>query len=141
MSQVTKMLPAILPKVKIVKCSSIGETILTISELFDVAEIECRVTGPSTERKVCLMVGDQIEITREPGPMGMVSLTLPPSNDKTRAVLALGVLAYAVFDYVARESMKGHPLAKSALPHGRPRKVHPLSGAERQRRWRQRLSI
>ena len=134
------MLPAILPNVKIVKWSSVNGPIYTIGELCYRAEIECRVTGYSTERRVCLQAGDQLEITRQPGPMGLVTLTLPPGDDKTRAGLALGVLAYAVFDYVARESMRGRPESQSTLPLGRPRKAHPLTGAERQRRWRQRLA-
>ena len=133
------MLPAILPKVKIVKQARLEGRVLTVHSLCDMAKIECRVTGPSTERKVFLKVGDHIEATREPGPMGVVTLTLPPGDDKSRSCLALGILAYSVFDYVARESMRGRPEAKSALPLGRPRKVHPATGAERQRRWRQRL--
>ena len=132
------MLPAVLPKVKIVKWCPLGGTVLTIRELCNLAEIECRVTGSSTERRVCLQDGDQLEIARQPGPMGVVTITLPSLDIKTRSGLALGVLAHAVFDYVARESMKGRPEVKSPLPLGRPRKAHPLTGAERQRRWRQR---
>ena len=43
---------------------------------------------------------------------------------------------YAVLDYAARESMRGRPEARLSPPSGRPRKGHPLSGAERMRLWR-----
>ena len=63
-------------------------------------------------------------------------INLPRDGKRDRAILALGILTYAVFDYAARESMRGQPEARMAFPVGRPRKAHPLSGAERQRRWR-----
>ena len=63
---------------------------------------------------------------------------MPGNNKKDQAILALGILAYAVFDYAARESMRGRSEARFSFPVGRPHKTHPLSGAERQQRWRQR---
>ena len=59
------------------------------------------------------------------------------SQIQERAILALGILAYSVLDYAARESMRGRPEARMSPPRGRPRKVRALSGAERQRRWRE----
>jgi hypothetical protein len=135
------MLPTWMPKVKIAAKAPrglpSGRKPSTVRSLCRDAGIECRVTGPSTERKIYLCDG-LLDVVREPGSLGAVSIRLPCSDDKKkRAILALGILAYAVFDYVARESMRGRPEARQSLPLGRPRKAHPLSGAERQRRWRE----
>ena len=132
------MLPALMPKVQIAAKVPRGGHSHTIRSLCQAAEIECRVTGPSIERKIYLNEG-ALGVVREPSSTGAVSVTLPTfdaDKQKKRAVLALGILAYAVFDYAARESMRGRPEAQMALPVGRPRKIHPLSGAERQQRWR-----
>jgi hypothetical protein len=129
------MLPAIFPKVMIVKRVIRGR-LMTVRSLCQAAGIECRVTGPAAGRRVYLHMADKLEASREPGPSGRVSVGLPGGSKKDRAILALGVLAYAVFDYAARESMRGRPESRLSLPLGRPRKAHPLSGAERQRRWR-----
>jgi hypothetical protein len=128
------MLPALMPEVKIVP-RILQDASMTIHSLCQDAGIECRVTGPAAERKVCLQPGG-LGAVREPGPHGAVLINLPRSGKRDRAILALGILAYAVFDYAARESMRGRPESRMALPPGRPRKAHPLSGAERQRRWR-----
>jgi hypothetical protein len=128
------MLPAIFPDVEIVKRIPAGRE-TTVTSLCEEAGIECRVTGPSAERKIYLR-SDLLSISREPGPSGSVAIGIPDGDRRERAILALGVLAYAVFDYAARESMRGRPEARMSLPPGRPRKAHPLSGAERMRRWR-----
>ena len=128
------MLPAFMPKVQIRPEVPRGR-LMTIHSLCQEAGIECRVTGPAVERRVHLRLGS-LGVAREPGPYGDVSIDLPPGEKRRRAILALGILAYAVFDYAARESMRGRPEARMAFPPGRPRKAHPLSGAERQRRWR-----
>jgi hypothetical protein len=131
------MLPALMPKVQIVAKAPLGLP-YTIGSLCREAEIECRVTGPAVERKVYLNKGS-LGVAREPGSLGVVSMTLPTfksDEPRKRAVLALGILAYAVFDYVARESLRGRPEAQMALPVGRPRKARSMNGAERQRRWR-----
>ena len=130
----TKMLPAIFPDVEIVKRIPTGRE-TTVTSLCEEAGIECRVTGPSAGRKIYLR-SDLLSVSREPGPSGSVAIGIPDGDRRARAILALGILAYAVFDYAARESMRGRPEAKMSLPPGRPRKPHPLSGAERMRRWR-----
>jgi hypothetical protein len=144
MSHETKMLPAVFPKVMIVKRVVRGRA-STVRSLCRVAGIDCRVTGPTAERRIYLRFTREIEIAREPGPFGFVSIGVPdkgtpavstPAVSKEQAVLVLGILAYAVFDYAARESMRGRPEARLKLPLGRPRKARPLTGAERQRRWR-----
>jgi hypothetical protein len=131
------MLPALMPAVQIVAKVPRGLP-RTVGSLCREAGIDCCVTGPAVERKVYLNAG-KIAVAREPGSLGTVSMILPPvhqSDERKRAILALGILAYAVFDYVARESLRGRPEAKMAMPLGRPRKAHSMSGAERQRRWR-----
>jgi hypothetical protein len=135
MSQVTKMLPAILPMVKIMSKVPHGD-LHTVETLCEMADIECRVTGPSAARQVYLRESNKLEAAREPGSLGIVSIGQPAGSKKNCAILALGILAYAVFDYAARESMRGRPESKIALPLGRPRKNQTLSGAERQRRYR-----
>lgn len=131
------MLPAVLPKVRIVKRVSRGRQ-LTVGLLCRAAGIECKVTGPAVGRRIYLYRSGEIDVAREPGSFGAVAVGLPEGNDRDCAVLALGLLAYSVFDYVARESMRGRPEARFSLSVGRPRKARPLSGAERQRRWRER---
>ena len=131
------MLPAIFPDVQIVKRIPNGSE-TTVSSLCEEAGIECRVTGPSAGRKIYLR-NDRMSVSREPGSSGPVAIGIPDGGRKERAILALGILAYAVFDYAARESMRGRPEARMSLPPGRPRKPHPLSGAERTRRWRSSL--
>lgn len=132
--RVTKMLPAIFPNVSIMAKVPRGSR-STVQSLCRAAGIECRVTGPAAERRVYLNVG-KLKAAREPGSYGHVSLGIPGGDKKKRAILALGLLAYTVFDYAARESMRGRPESKQAFPLGRPRKVLVLDGAERQRRWR-----
>jgi hypothetical protein len=126
-----------MPEVEIVKRVPRGRK-LTIEKLCLAAGIECRVTGQAADRVIYLSQTSRLRASREPGPFGPVAVGVAGGNERRRAVLALGVLAYAVFDYAARESMRGRPEARFALPVGRPRKARPLSGAERQRRWRSR---
>lgn len=151
MSQVTKMLPIFFPKVSIVAklpdeeplaradgsraSGSRGEH-LTVRTLCRRAGLECRVTGPSAERQVFVRESGEPTIHREPGPTGRVSIGLPAGDEVKRYVLALGTMAYAVFDYASRESLRGRPESRTLRPLGRPRMLHPASGAERTRKWR-----
>lgn len=102
------------------------------------AGIECRVTGPAALRKIYLRESRTLDVCREPGSLGAVSVGVPAGRKMDRAALALGLLAYVVFDYAARESMRGRPESRLSPPLGRPRVARPLSGAERQGRWRAR---
>ena len=131
------MLPAILPDVVIEKRVPRGQR-SSVRLLCEAAGIECRVTGQAAERVVYITRSDELRAAREPGPLGFVSVGIPEGSKKDRAVLALGILAYAAFDYAARESMRGCPEARMSLPAGRPRKARPLTGADRQRIWRAR---
>jgi len=130
------MLPALLPQAQIVKRVSRRGRGLTVGALCREAGIECRVTGPGAGRKVYVRRSSEPRVEREPGTLGTVAMSLNARDEKSRAVLALGILAYVVFDYVARESVRGLPEMKTAPPRGRPPKPRVLSGAERQRRWR-----
>ena len=132
------MLPAFFPKVSIVAKAPTDGRRYTVRSLCERAGIPCRVTGPSALRQIHLRYADEFEIAREPGSMGRVAIGVP-HDDQASAVLALGALAYAVFDYTARESMRGRPERKTASVRGRPRKAHPLSGAERTKKWRAKL--
>ena len=131
------MIPMILPKVKIVAKIPRGAR-FTVKSLCRDAGIECKVTGSSALREIHLLTTSELEASREPGPSGSVAVGLPAGSLADRAVLALGVLAYAVLDYASRESVRGLPIMRSSPPRGRPRKAHALSGTERQRRWRAR---
>jgi hypothetical protein len=130
------MLPALLPQAQIVRRALRQGRRLTVEALCRELAIECRVTGPCIKRKVYVRQASELVVEREPGAMGTVSMGLNRSGKKDQAVLALGILAYVVFDYVARESVRGLPEMKTSPPVGRPRKTRILSGAERQRRWR-----
>lgn len=130
------MLPAFLPQAQIVKRVSRRGRRLTVGALCREAGIECRVTGPSAGRKIYVRQSSELCVEREPGTLGAVAMSLDEQDEKALAVLALGILAYVVFDYVARESVRGLPEMKTAPPRGRPPKSRVLNSAERQRRWR-----
>jgi hypothetical protein len=134
------MLSAIMPKVSVVKKVSKTGRRTTVRDLCLKAGVECRVTGVGAGREVWVQTGVALRAEREPGSLGRVSVGLLAGTSKEVAVSALGLLAYVVFDYAARESMRGRPEASLVPPRGRPRKPHPLSGAERQRRWRARAA-
>jgi hypothetical protein len=133
------MIPVNLPPTTVVAVAPAGDS-RTVEELCREAGIACRVTGPSTKRTINLRYSKTVKACREPGLAGTVTLGLPETVPHKRAVLALGVLAYSVFDYVARESLRGLPESRPSAPRGRPRKPQPLTGAERQKNWRSRNS-
>ena len=133
------MIPAMFPPAKLVVEVPRGSA-TTVESLCRQAGIECRVTGPSASRVVYLRSSPHLEVHQEPGNSGAVSVGLPgelPRNDPRKAATrVLAVLAYVVFDYAARESVRGWPEMLVSLPRGRPRSPRPMTGAERQRRWR-----
>jgi hypothetical protein len=131
------MIPLFFPHVSIVARVPRGKH-ATVKSLCHQAGIECRVTGPTASRRVYLRDANLLAVSREPGYSGRVSIDLPGTDPRERAVLALGVLAYAVFDYAARESVRGWPEMKIAPPRGRPWIPRPKTNAERQRDWRSR---
>ena len=109
------MLPAIFPMVTILPKAPRG-TETTVRSLCEKAGLECRVTGPSAERKIYLLTTPDLKVSREPGSLGTVSIGIPKKDRKKQAILALGILAYAVFDYAARESLRNRPEAILTVP-------------------------
>lgn len=115
----------------------------SIEELCRLAGVECRAFGKWVSRPVVIRaVGDRIRVAAEPGDWGVVEITVPASVQlqQERARLALGALAYSLFDGVARASVAGHDWSRAALPRGRrPGAARPKSNAERQQIFRQRV--
>jgi hypothetical protein len=129
------MVPVHFPKVTIVKRVRRGG--VDVAELCFLAGRECRVTGPAAHRRVKVYWSSSLTIMREPGPMSAVAIGIPHHTKKPN-VLVLGVLAYAIHDYATRESVRGWSEMSCGGLRGRPRSTRPLTGAERQRRWRNR---
>jgi hypothetical protein len=135
-SRETKMIPAMFPSAAIVPKVPGGRR-LTVGSVCRLAGVECRATGPTAERRVYVRRADALEVSREPGCYGAVSVGVPrKKSPREEYLLVLAVLAYVVHDYAARESAAGLPEMRVSAPRGRPRKAHPMTGAERQRRWR-----
>ena len=115
----------------------------SIEELCRLAGVECRAFGKWVSRPIVIRaVGDRIRVASEPGDWGVVEVTVPASVQlqQERARLALGALAYSLFDGVARASVAGHEWSRAALPRGRrPGAARPKSNAERQQIFRQRV--
>lgn len=109
---------------------------MTIRELCQIAGISCKASGTWTERQVDLIHGKTIEILAEPGDWGNVRITIPERNKVEKARTALAILAYGIYDVVARESIKGNIFFRIGPPRGRPRTGQALSVKERQRRFR-----
>lgn len=75
---------------------------------------------------------------RGPGPLSEVWLGIPPGRPARRALVALGLLAFGVFDYGARECLRGLDVAKATPGAGRPRTGRALSAAQKQRSYSER---
>lgn len=112
----------------------------TLLGLCEQALVPCRASGEWTQRKVGVVCGDALQIEAEPGYLGAVRITVPSTecDPVDRARLALGALAYGLFDGVARATVAGQSWAKPAKPAGRPKTGRALTTAERQRRFRER---
>jgi hypothetical protein len=133
-------LPVFLPVAEVASRLPSGRR-LTLRQLCRLAEVDCRVSGPPATRPLRLAHSRALRAVRRPGPFGEVWLGVPRNRKpKARALLALGLLAYGVFDYGARESLRGLAVAKPSPGPGRPISGSGQSPAERQRRYRQRLS-
>lgn len=87
-----------------------------LHELLAMAGLPCRASGRCTERQVTVVAGRSLDIEKEPGDWGGVRITVPagmPVRDAAR--LAVGAMAYALMDLVARESIRGQAWARPAL--------------------------
>ena len=102
------------------------------------AGVPCRASGDWIRRRVFVRTGGEYDICVQPGYCGDVVVTVPAGEEKPAARQALAVLAYGLFDGVARESIRGAPWARPAAPPGRPRSGRAKTTAERQRAFRQR---
>jgi hypothetical protein len=90
--------------------------------------IVVRASEPGEESIVC-----------EPGDWQKVLIATPANcaGEVASARWALGALAYAVFDGVARASIAGQAWARAAVPPGpSPASRAPMSNAQRQQRFR-----
>ena len=114
-----------------------------LADLCRLAGVECRAFGNWVRRPVVIRsAGDCIRVAAEPGDWGAVEITLPRlvQSEREQARLALGALAYSLFDGVARASVAGHEWSRAAMPRGRrPGTARPKSNAERQHAFRRRV--
>lgn len=106
----------------------------TIKELCDDARISCKATGEWVHRKVFIHHGDTARIAVDID--GSVAIETTKRTRSSIAREALLLLAYGVFDLVARESVKGLPWSRATPPAGRPKTGVALNNAERQARFR-----
>lgn len=110
----------------------------TVRELCALVGVPCRGSGEWTNRLVEVRYGSVLTITALPGDWGSVVITAPVRGVLAQSQLALYLLAYALHDLVAKESIRTTKLAQISPPKGRPRRTRPQSNAERQRRFRER---
>jgi len=110
----------------------------TITDLCKRLNIPCKASGGWTERKVEIRYGPDLIIEAEPGDWGAVRITIEKSNKIKEARTALLVLAYAVHDLVAKESIKNLPWSRIPVPRGRIKTGKALTNSERQKLFRER---
>lgn len=112
---------------------------LSIQQLCEENQIPCKFTGFSAQRKIHLKRSKRFLTVCEPF-QGSVLIETPwsPFSKKAKRY-ALAVMAYSVFDLVARESVRYLDLNRIAK-RGRPLKGRTKTNAERQRAFRQRQS-
>lgn len=132
-------LPLFFPPIRYVKTVD-RKGAITLERLCAKAGASCKALGPWTQRPVIVRNAGHAPpwIHAEPGDWNAVEIGAPPLKTRTaRARWALGALAFALFDGVARASIAGQPWAKIERPRGRPPGTRrPRSNAERVRRMR-----
>ncbi len=111
---------------------------LSIARLCSQLKIPCKASGDWIERKVEIKYGQQLIIESEPGDWGAVRITMKKSTVVKEAQTALLVLAYALHDLVAKESIKNLTWSRIPVPMGRIKTGKALSNSERQQRFRNR---
>lgn len=137
-------LPLFFPTVKFVKTLDRANAV-TLESLCVQAGTACKALGRWTQRQVIVQEAKDSTpwIFAEPGDWNAVEIGVPAlkGGDVARARWALGAMAFALFDGVARASIAGEPWARIERPRGRqPGPRRPLSNAERAQRFRNRLS-
>ena len=129
-------LPAFFPSIRYVP-HLVGET-TSIAKVCADAGVECAAIGEWAQRPLMVLEGEAPSITSEPSDWGVVKIVAPLGlTQRNRARWALGAMAYALFDGVARASIANQNWTRVALPRGRkPGSQKPLTTAERQTRHR-----
>lgn len=132
------MMPLFMPTARIVATLRLRKA-TTIAALCAAAGVACRASGAWTQREVALECADSPAVDAEPGSWGRVRVGVPPAYARTareRARYGLAVLAYALMDPVARESIRGCDWARPGQ-RGRPT-TGALSNRQRQAAFRAR---
>ncbi len=131
-------IPLFFPAIEYVPRLKVGARAMTLRTLCEAAGVLCKASGAWTGRVVDLAFGNHLQIIAEPGDWSGVRVYSPITDRQQLAQLGLAVMAYALHDLVARESIVGAPWARISPPRGRVARGTALSSAERQRRFRAR---
>jgi len=130
-------------RVRSVAESTHAGTTLSLYDLCEQAQVPCKATGTWTMRNVTVHTPEKSgvapSIVCEPGSQGSVVITTPANlNPKDASRYALAAMAYGLFDFVARESVRGCSWARPTLPAGRKRSGTAKSNSVRQREFQAR---
>lgn len=92
------------------------------------AGVPCSASGAWVDRPIVLAHGADYAIVAEPGGFGAVHLQVPAHVPRCREAArhALAMLAYVLFDPVARECVCGQPWARPVVPRDDPAIIHAL---------------
>lgn len=100
-------IPAMLPPVCLIRSIEVleGDIDTTVFGLCESAEIKCRVTGKSAMRRVVVrkIDGQEFGLSKTAGDPGAILI----ESYNTDPLFVLGLLAYGINDYAARESVCG----------------------------------
>lgn len=133
-------IPLFFPRIRYVSRLAVSSSATTLRELCESAGVSCKASGAWTERVVDLIEAERLQITAEPSDWSVVQIALPLADPRKAARIALAVMAYALHDLVAKQSIMGAPWARIAAPRGRSFSGTALSTVERQRLYRLRKS-
>lgn len=114
---------------------------MTLKALCDRAGVCCAATGAWTDRLVEITPSPLYRIIAEPGDWGSVRIELPKGIPLEQARRALAIMAYAMHDLVAKQSLHGVTWMEIRPPVGRPKSPNTMSNAERQRRFRAKKAL
>lgn len=114
---------------------------ITIERLCELSKVRCAAFGSWVNRQVVLVPNHSKDglVEAEPGDWNVVLIGIPTryKTETSQARWALGVMAYVMFDGVARASIAGQPWAVIEQSRGRrPGIRRPKTNAERQSAWR-----
>ncbi len=113
-----------------------GDVVLNLKKLCKYNNVVCKYSGPLLKRKIILSKSTHKAIVMNPSNQ-TVCVKIPYRlRSKKSYHYVLCVMAYAVFDLAARQSVFKNPAFCKVQIVGRPRKGRTLSNAERQARFR-----